>query len=199
MHDEVTLIHEKRKNIFILFFCLLFIVIISYLMVNSITNKVIASIEDARIEYRPVVKNLNASAGEAGAGVRQIAQSGKIAIEQFSEQLPKTVSKSITKVQNEYALSQDAVVGEYQGLKSTLDIEYQQLKQELTLLKIDMRADIAWVKTELGQWRILIAWISFAFGLILTLMSIQEILENLRWFISFIKAMFTRRQEKAST
>ena len=90
-------------------------------------------------------------------------------------------------------------MGEYQGLKSSLDIEYQELKQELTLLKSEMRTDIAWVKTELGQWRTLIAWISFAFGLILTLMSIQEILENLRWFFSFIKAMFTRRQEKAPT
>ncbi|WP_428356786.1 hypothetical protein [Methyloprofundus sp.] len=199
MQDEIALIHEKRKNIFLLFFCLLFIVIISYLMINSITNKVIASIEDARIEYRPMVNNLNASAGEAGAGVKQIAQSGTIAIEQFTEQLPKAISKSINVVQNEYAISQGAVVGEYQGLKSVVDLEYQQLKQELTLLKKDMRADIVWVKTELAQWRILIAWISFAFGLILTLMSIQDILENLRWFISFIKKMFTRRQEKAST
>lgn len=188
MQKEIALIHEKRKNIFLLFFCLLFIVIISYLMVNSITNKVIASIEDARVEYRPVIKNLNASAGEAGAGVRQIAQSGQVAIEQFSQQLPKTVASSLAGVKSEYG-----------GFKSTVEIEYQQLKKELVQIKSDMRTDIEWVKAELGQWRILIAWISFVFGLILTLMSIQDILENLRWFISLIKTLFTRKKTNAAT
>lgn len=196
MQDEITLIHEKRKNIFLLFFCLLFIIAISYLMVNSITNKVITSIEDARTEYRPVVKNLNTSAEAAGAGVRQIAQSGKVAIEQFSEQLPQSVAESVADVKKEYASSQGAVVGEYTVLKSTMDIEYQQLKQELMQLKSDMRRDVDWAKSELAQWRVMITWISLAFGLILTLMSIQDILENLRWFISLIKELFTRNKEK---
>jgi hypothetical protein len=78
-------------------------------------------------------------------------------------------------------------VGEYTVLKSTMDIEYQQLKQELMQLKSDMRRDVDWAKSELAQWRVMITWISLVFGLILTLMSIQDILENLRWFISLIK------------
>ena len=78
-------------------------------------------------------------------------------------------------------------------------IDYQQLKEELTQFKVDMRKDIDWVKTELGQWRTLIAWVAFAFGLILTLMSIQDILENTRWFISFVKDTFIRKEEKVAS
>lgn len=199
MQEEILLIREKRKNIFLFFFCILFIVIATYLMINSIANKVIATIEDARIEYRPVVNNLNDSAGVAGEGVRQIAQSGQAVIEQFSEQFPKAVSKSIENVKNEYGDSQGKVVGEYNSLKAVVDTDYQQLKTELTQLKGDMRRDIDWVKMELGEWRILISWVAFAFGLILTLMSIQDILENSRWFISFIKETFKSKQDETSS
>ena len=199
MDQEIILIREKRKNIYLLFSSFLFIIVATYLMINSITNKVIATINDARVEYRPVVKNLNDSAGVAGAGVKEIAESGQAVIKQFSQEIPKTVSDSLAGAKKEYDVSQKEVVHEYQDLKSVVTIDYQQLKQELTQFKVDMRKDIDWVKTELGQWRTLIAWVAFAFGLILTLMSIQDILENTRWFISFVKDTFKRKEEKIAS
>lgn len=194
MQEDIILIREKRKNIVLIFLCTLFIVVISYLMLNSIANKVIATVEDARLEYRPIVDNLNASAGVAGAGVKEIAQSGKAVIEKF----PETLSTSISDAKAEYGASQKKVVGEYNSLKSAIEIDYQQLKGELSQLKGDLRKDVDWIKTELAEWRVLITWIAFAFGLILTLMSIQEILENTRWFTSLIIDFFKRKKEKGS-
>lgn len=199
MENEIKIIQEKRKNIFLIFFCALFIVVVSYLLVNSIANKVIATVDDARKEYRPVVNNLNASAGEAGAGVRQIAQSGKAVIDQLSDQIPKTMSDSIEGVKREYDTSQGEIIDEYNNIKTVVELDYQLLKEELSQLKSDMRKDIDWVKTELVQWRTLIGYITFAFGLILALISIQDILENSRWFISIISGLFKRKEEKLSS
>lgn len=196
MQEEITLIHERRKNIYLFLLGILFIVVISYLMVNSITDKLIATIEDARVEYRPMVNNLNASAGVAGEGVKQISLKGAEMMDQFSKEFPGAVSETMTGVKEEYDASQQQVVGEYNTLKSVVDTDYQQLKVELTQLKGDMRRDIDWVKTELAEWRVLISWIAFGFGLVLTLMSIQDILENSRWFIGFIKGGFKRREKK---
>ncbi len=196
MQEEITLIHERRKNIYLFLVGVLFIVVISYLLVSSITDKLIATIEDARVEYRPMVDNLNASAGVAGEGVKQISLKGAEMMDQFSREFPGAVSKTMTGVKEEYDASQKQVIGEYNTLKSVVDTDYQQLKVELTQLKGDMRRDIDWVKTELAEWRVLISWIAFGFGLVLTLMSIQDILENSRWFIAFFKGVFTKKDKK---
>ena len=196
MEEEIKIIQEQRKNIFLIFFCTLFIVVVSYLLINSITNKVIETVEDAREEYRPVVRNLNASVGEAGAGVRKIAQSGTDVIDQISKQIPETM---VEDVKIKYDASQKEIINEYKGIKSVLEIDYQLLKKELDQLKSDMRRDIDWVKKELVQWRTLIGYIVFAFGLIFAIISIQDILENFRWLISVISGLFKRKEEALSS
>ena len=196
MEEEIKIIQEQRKNIFLIFFCTLFIVVVSYLLINSITNKVIETVEDAREEYRPVIRNLNASVGEAGAGVRKIAQSGTDVIDQISKQIPETM---VEDVKIKYDASQKEIINEYKGIKSVLEIDYQLLKKELDQLKSDMRRDIDWVKKELVQWRTLIGYIVFAFGLIFAIISIQDILENFRWLISVISGLFKRKEEALSS
>lgn len=197
MEDELQIIKEKRKNILIFCSGLLFIVLLLFFLLNSIANKVIFSLDAAREEYRPLVQAVTNTVGQASENLDTLTGSGVKVLNTFQEeipQLPEKMNISMDEVKKDINQAKDGVQMEYLGLKEIVETDYNLLKLELGVLKNDIRNDLTWVKSEVEKWRQLIIFIGSVLGLIIFMTSIQDILENTRWLISFSSDLLKKKK-----
>jgi YbbR domain-containing protein len=192
MQDELKIIQEKRKNIFLFCGGSLLIVLMLYLALNSIANKVIYSIDSAREEYRPLVREVSRTVGEAGKNLDTLTGSGVEVMEAFKTEIPKLPDKLSVSVDD----AKTGVKNEYTELKHSVEANVSLLKAELYSLKKEVRQEVSWFKLEVERWRQLLIFISSVIGFIVFLVSIQDILENIRWLCSLVGSYFDKRAKR---
>jgi hypothetical protein len=192
MQDELKIIQEKRKNIFLFCGGSLLIVLMLYLSLNSIANKVIYSIDSAREEYRPLVRDVSRTVGEAGKNLDTLTGSGLEVMETFKTEIPKLPDKLSVSVDD----AKTGVQKEYTELKHSVEANVSLLKAELYSLKKEVREEVSWFKLEVERWRQLLIFISSVIGFIVFLVSIQDILENIRWLCSLVGSYFDKRAKR---
>lgn len=192
MENELKIIQEKRKNILIFCCGSLLIVLMLYLALNSIANKVIDSIDNVREEYRPLVNEVSKTVGEAGKNLDTLTGSGIEVMDTFKAEIPHLPEKLSVSVDD----AKTGVQLEYSELKQAVESNFSQLKVELSSLKNDVWYEINWMKSEVEKWRQLLIFISTVIGLIVFLTSVQDILENTRWLCSFVGGYFDKKAKR---
>jgi hypothetical protein len=199
MEQELLIIQEKRKNILILLAGSLLVVFTLYFLLDSITDRLIESVDKVRTEYRPVVNQVATTVDEAGKNLNTLTGSGVKVMNTLTEEIPHLPDKmavTVDSVKTDLNEAKSGIVQEYAELKKTVNTDYSLLKLELNLLKHDVRRDVEWIKSEVEKWRQLIIFIGSLIGFIVFLTSIQDILENIRWAWTLIAGFFNKDRKK---
>jgi len=198
MEQELIIIQEKRKNILIFLAGSSLIVLTLFFLLDTITDKLIESVDNIREEYRPVVNQVATTVGEAGENLHTLTGSGVKVMDTFTEeipQLPDKIALTVDSVKTDFNETKSGIVQEYAELKKAVNADYSLLKMELNSLKNDVRKDVEWLKSEVEKWRQLIIFIGTLIGFIVFLTSIQDILENIRWAWTLIAGFFNKKRK----
>lgn len=191
MEEELIVIREKRKNILIAFFAGLVLVFTLYLFLNSIANRIIGTVERVRGDYKPILTEVADTVSTATDDLNVLTGSGVNVLDTFTKEMPDKLAESVDVVRSDYNKTSEEFRHEYGTLKNALEIQFGLFKAELATLKNDVRNDIDWMKGEVEKWRKLIIFVSSVIGIIVFLTSLQDILENLRWLLSFVSGLFS--------
>ena len=196
MDQNIEIIRAKRANILLAFVCGLSLVVIAFGLFNYLVDKLIVNLNVARVEYQPVIQEIKPTLETSRKTMEKLSDHGVKALDQFSSQIPVVgggVAKTLESMSGFYPDAKSSLNVEYVNLKKVADKEYADLKHELSGLKIDVQNDIAWLKSEMEEWRRLMTFAIAIFGAIMGFSSIRDILENARWLLSW----FSRSEPKS--
>jgi predicted ribosome quality control (RQC) complex YloA/Tae2 family protein len=191
MQHNIDLVQAKRTNILIAFACAVVLLGGTLYFLNQLANKIITSLDSVRAEYRPLVAKIEPALENSKQDIEKLSNSGSNALNTLSAQIPtvtQVVTESVEGVKGEYSTAKTDIIKDYSDLKGMLKSEYTDLKAELIGLKDHIRNDVAWMKCEVKKWRTLITFAIAIFGVLAVLVSIRDILDNVRWLFS----LFTR-------
>ena len=184
MTEELEKIKAKRVTIYLIFSFSMIILLAAFYIADSMMTRY----ESSLVAFKPLANSLKGALGESGEGVKEISKSGVRVLDTLSKEIPNiqgNVEKSSIAIKKEYKVVESKLIGEYIDAKHVVKTDYNDFKIELKQYKNKIDNDIVWLKTEIENWRQLIIIISFVLGLIITLISVKDILENIRWLLTF--------------
>jgi hypothetical protein len=194
MSEELEKIKARRVNIYLVFSLTMIILLAAFYIADSLMTRY----ESSLIAFKPLAKSLKGALGESGEGVKEISKSGVKVLDALSNEIPNiqnNVDKSSKAIKNEYKELESQLIGEYKNAKADVISDYRQFKIELKNYKNKIDNDIIWLKTEIENWRQLLIIISIVLGLIVTLISVKDILENIRWLLTFTGLFKAKNKE----
>lgn len=198
METELIIIREKRKNIALFFVAGLVLILVLYLALNSIANRILGTVDRVRGDYHPLLTNVADTVSSATDDLNALTDSGVNVLNTFSSEMPDKFADSVKLVRGDYNQTKTDIRSEYGTLKHTLEVNIGHFKDEFKAFKTDVRKEIDWTKTEIEKWRKLLLYVSSIIGTIVFLTSLQDILENLRWLLSFFRSLFKASKDPAA-
>lgn len=184
MSKQLETIKAKRVNIYLMFSLAMIFLLAAFYIADSMMTRY----ESSLLAFKPLAKSLKGALGESGEGVKEVSQSGVKVLDALSTEIPNIqshVKKSSKAIKDEYKQVESKLIGEYNSVRTVAITDYSEFKIELKKYKNKIDKDIVWLKSEIENWRQLIIIISSVFGIILTLISVKDILENIRWLLTF--------------
>jgi len=200
------IIRAQRINTIIWISSLFVLVIGSFIFLNNLMGRFENLIQETRMEFKPVITKTQEVLDHSKTGIDSISASGSDLLSSVnprnlldpanenerSKNVAVEIEKSWNRLNQDYVNTRKNLDNEYRQLKKDAGKEYSDFKHDYRQFKEDLKTVKKDIMQEIINWRIMITFFLSVFSILLLIISIKDIMENARWFITFFKSFLKK-------
>jgi len=200
------IIHAQRINTIIWISSLFILVISSFVFLNNMMERFENLIQETRMEFKPVITKTQEVLDRSKTGIDSISASGKDLLSSVnprnlldpanenerSKNVVVEIEKSWNRLNQDYINTRKNLDNEYRQFKMDAGKEYSDFKNDYRQFKEDLKTVKKDIMQEITNWRIMITFFLSLFSILMLIISIKDIMENARWFITFFKSILKK-------